>query len=268
MKLQNKSNFLTIALSTSELWYIAQLFGPGWIFGVDDPTETLAEGEVAELETKAFESLSGEGMISHEGGNRIRIDEIVGGMVYSCIHSKDLMVVKDLSSGSKSFYHFLPDWQLEMCQVDGDYELTLFKDRSDLFQHILYSFEVKLDEDSNGSRFSIPAKELEIAAFLFDSGKVDQAITNLESNLIKISSVEDFLKGYLNPDSHIRFDMLMNRDDEERIHTYRNELLRFSDSLYWITHDEPTEEAAEIMNFTPVSPKIAEQRFNLMLPKS
>jgi hypothetical protein len=259
---------MTIVLSTAELWYLAQLFGPGWIFGVDDPTENLSADEVAKLETNAFNSLSKEGMIEHAGGNQLRIDEMLGGMVYSLLHSKHLLVVKDLSNGNERFFHFLPQWQLELCRVKDEYELTLFKDRSDLFQHILFAQHVTLNGSSDGTRFSIPARELELSAFLFESGKPDQAVANLESDNVRIPSVKKFLKGYLNPKIHFRFDLLLNRDDEERVHTHRNELLQLNDSLYWISYDEAGEEAVEMMNFTSVAPQKAEQRFNLMLPEN
>jgi hypothetical protein len=266
MKSQNTSNFMTVALSTTELWYLVQLFGPGWVFGVDDPTKNLSKDKVVEMETKAFNSLSKEGMIEHAGGNQLRIDEMLGGMVYSLLHSKHLLVVKDLSNGNERFFHFLPQWQLELCRMDDHYELTLFRERSDLFQHILYVHDAKLDASSDGYKFSIPARELELSAFLFDSGKADQALANLEVDIIEIPSAKKFLEGYLKPDYHFRFDLLLNREDEERIHTTRNELLQLDDILYWISYDEAGEEAVEMMNFTSVTPQKAERRFNLMLP--
>ena len=45
MKLNTHSNFLSVSLNQNELWYLAQCFGPGWVFGIEDPTEDLSEEE-------------------------------------------------------------------------------------------------------------------------------------------------------------------------------------------------------------------------------
>lgn len=267
MKLKSTSKFLTVALTPLELWYLAQFFGPGWIFGVDDPTKGLSKNEIIQMETKVIHNLSDEGIIVHEGGNQIRIDEIIGGMVYSCIHSNHLLVVKDLSNGNKRFFHFLPQWQLELCEIDGEYELTLFKERSDLFKHVLFAHGLKLIDNHKTGNFAISAKELELATYLFDSGKIDQAIKIFENCHGEFPSIIIFLQDYIEPNFHLCFDLLLNCNDDSTIHTVRNELLSCSHSLYWVSHDEAGEEAIEMLHFSSVLQKQAEERFNLLLPK-
>ena len=127
MKLQSTSNTLSIALSKSELWYLAQCFGPGWVFGIENPTENLSDEDKYDFEKEAQSSLSKDGLISMNGGNQIQIDETLGGMAYSLIHSENILVVNNVQNGQEIFFHFLPQWQMELTKINEDYEMTLFK---------------------------------------------------------------------------------------------------------------------------------------------
>jgi hypothetical protein len=265
MKIQNNSETLSVNLRPNELWYLVKLFAPGWIFGVEDPADIYSEDELAEMAQEAYKTLSEEGLIK-QNGNQIQIDELLGGMIYSCIHSKDLLIVKDILKRKECFFHFLPQWQLELCKNDGNYELTLFEQREDLLKHIIDNNLIDLDVISPEKKFSIPQRGLELAAFLFDSGKKEKAVEVFNQGYGDLPAAEQFLEEYHNPDFYIRFDLLLNRDDEIKMHAVRNELLQTNHVLYWISYDEAGEEAIEMMNFTAVNPEQAEGRFNLMLP--
>ncbi len=267
MKLQNTSNTLSIALSTPELWYLAQAFGPGWIFGIEDPTEGLSEDEKAQFEEKAQTALSKESLLVPTNGNQIQIDEMLGGMVYSLLHSKDMLIVRNPLNTSEQFFHFLPQWQMELCKVGEDYELTLFKSRKDLFQHILFSHAIEMKAFNVGGRFSIGTKDLEMAAYQFESGNENTAKTIFDDGFGDLPNSDWFLDRYNAPDFHLLFDMVYERNDEKHIHSTRNEIIQLNGTLYWVSHDEAGEEAVEMMNFTSITPSQAEERFNNMLPK-
>ena len=267
MKFQNTSSTLSISLSSSELWYLAQAFGPGWIFGIDDPTEGFSDEEKRQFEEKAQTALSKEGLLVPTGGNQIQIDEMLGGMVYSLLHSKDMLIVRNARSDAEQFFHFLPQWQLELCRIDEEYELILFKNRKDLFQHVLFSNEIKTEAFNVNGKFSISARDLEMAAYQFESGKEILARELFTNGFGSLPPFGQFLEGYLSPEFHLIFDLLYDRNDKKHIHSARNEIMQMNGTLYWVSHDEAGEEVTEMMNFTSISLSQAEKRFNNMLPK-
>jgi len=266
MKIQTLKAYLSITLSPQQLWCLTKLFGPGWIYGIDNPYEDLSEEEIAVIERQVLLDLEKEGLINLENANQIRVDEMLGGMVYSCIYSDDLLVLKTPGGKVDRFYHFLPQWQLELFRSVDEYSLTLFKDRSDLFSHIIDTYDVELNGKNKGKKFSIGTRNLEMAAFLFESGKDQNAEKIFKENPGDIPPVSEFLKAYLNPDFHLIFDMLYEKNDEKRIHTAKNELLQLDGDLYWVSHDLAGEGTVEILSFMPLHPEEAERRFNMMLP--
>jgi hypothetical protein len=254
-------------LSISELWYLAQAFGPGWIFGIDDPTEGLSDEEKVQFEEQAQIALSKEGLLIPTDGNQIQIDEMLGGMVYSLLHSRDMLIVRNPLNNAEHFFHFLPQWQMELCKVAEGYELTLFKSRKDLFQHILFSHKIKMDAFNVGGRFSIGAKNLEMASYQFESGEENNAKTIFDGGYGDLPPSDRFLEGYNAPEFHLAFDMVYDRNDEMHIHSTRNEIIQLNGTLYWVSHDEAGEEAVEMMNFISITPSQAEKRFNNIIPR-
>lgn len=257
---------IEIIISFRELWYLINLFGPGWVFGIENPYEELSEEEIIAFEKQASLDLEKAGIIKINKANQIEIDEMLGGMVYSCIHSKHLMVLKTPNGESERFYHFLPQWQLELFKSGDEYSLTLFKERSDLFSYISDAYGLNLKEKSKKMNFHISSRELEIAAFLFESGKEQKAEEIFKDNPGEMPSALDFLKGYVDPEFHLTFDMIYERDDDELIHSAKNELIQANGELYWVSHDEAGEELMEISIFSPMSAEETERRFNMMLP--
>ena len=269
MKSNSTSKTLSIEVSNVELWYLAQYFGPGWVFGIENPTENLSDEEKYNFEKEAQTSLSKDGLISMNGGNQIQVDEMLGGMAYSLVHSEDILVVHNIQNGKEAFFHFLPQWQMELIKTDEGYEMTLFKEKKDLFEHILFSQSIKLSEFNINNKFSIASRELELAAFMYESGKKEKALENFKSNGFgELPSEPNFLAGYLTPEFHLIFDMLHHRNDQKRIHSTTNELIQINSTLYWVSHDEAGEEATEMMNFTSITPSQAERRFFRLLPKN
>lgn len=269
MKQTSTNKSLSIQLSNVELWYLAQCFGPGWVFGIENPTENLSDEEKYNFEKEGQTSLSNDGLISMNGGNQIQIDEMLGGMAYSLVHSDNVLIVNNAKTGKEIFFHFLPQWQMKLIKADEGYEMTLFKERKDLFEHILFSHGIKLSEFNINNKFSIASRDLELAAFMFDSGEKEKALESFKSNGFgELPSEPNFLAGYLIPEFHLIFDMLYHRNDQKRIHSTSNELIQIKSTLYWVSHDEAGEEATEMMNFTSVTPTQAERRFFRLLPKN
>lgn len=267
MEISKTNEFVRICLSSLQLWYIAKIFGPGWVFGIDNPFEGLPAEEIVALEKQAVLELEKEGLVKFDAANQMRIDEMLGVMVYSCIHSETILILKSLKDRGERHYHFLPQWQLELCRSGDTYSLTYFKEISYLFSHIVEVYELTLKEKSQDVNFSIESRELEIVAFLCESGKKQKAEQIFNSTPGETPPALEFLHGYLNPDFHLMFSMVHHRNDEKRIHNSKNELLQMDGNLYWVSHDEAGEQLIEVLNFTSISPAEAEHRFIRMLPQ-
>jgi len=266
MKIDEQTNQLIINLTAHELWFLSKLFAPGLIFGVDDPSEGLSEEEIEVAETEAYTALNQAGVVEMEAAGQLRIDEMLGAMVYSLIHSTDMLALKVPNGEVDRFFHFLPQWQLELCQVDVGYQLTLFKERSDLFPHILGLSKTTLHDGQMDINFSIGERDLELAAFLYESGKKDRALEVMSSTITHQPLMDRFIQGYLTPELHLIFDTLYERDDKDKMHSRRNELLQTRDGLYWLSHDLAGEEALPIIHIRGITPEGAQARFELMLP--
>jgi hypothetical protein len=268
MEISKTNEFIRISLSSLQLWYIAKIFGPGWVFGIENPIEGIPEEEILELEKQAVHELEREGLVKFDATNQIRIDEMLSVMVYSCIHSETILAVNFLKGTAERYYHFLPQWQLELLRSGDVYSLTYFKEISYLFSHILDVYKLTLNGKTQDVKFSIGARDLEIAAFLFESGKKQKAKQVFNDILGRNLQVLEFLHGYLNPDFHLVFSMLYHRNDDRRIHVSKNELLQMEKTLYWVSHDEAGEQLIDVLNFTSITPEEAEHRFIQMLPRS
>lgn len=267
MEISKTNEFIRICLSPLQLWYIAKIFGPGWVFGIENPIEGLPEEEIFALEKQTVLELEKEGLVKFDAANQMRVDEMLGVMVYSCIHSGTILILKSLKDRGERHYHFLPQWQLELCRSGDTYSLTYFKEKNYLFSHIVDVYKLTLKEKTQDIKFSIGARDLEIAAFLFESGKKQKAEQIFNNILGENLPVLEFLHGYLNPDFHLIFSMVHNRNDEKKIHNSKNELLQIDGTLYWVSHYEAGEQLIEMLDFTSVSPGEAEHLFNRMLPQ-
>jgi len=266
MKMTQSKDLISVTLNADELWFLAQFFAPGLIFGVDDPTEGLDEDALEVFKASAYESLNQAGVLEMETPDQFRMDEMLGAMVYSCVHSTDMLVLKSPNSQEERFYHFLPEWQLELSRVEEGHALTLFKERSDLFDHILGLSGVKLQGEDDNLAFSSSERDLELGAYLYESGKTDQALEMFTADIADQAKVIDFIQGYIAPELHLVFDMLYDRDDDVKIHDRRFELLQTGGGLYWLTHDQAGEESLPIVIIQGITPEDAKKLFDTILP--
>jgi hypothetical protein len=266
MKITQSKTILSLTLSPDELWFLAQFFAPGLIFGVDDPTEGLDEEALEAFKASAYESLNQAGVLEMETPDQFKMDEMLGAMVYSCVHSTDMLVLKSPNSQAERFYHFLPEWQLELSRDEEGHTLTLFKERSDLFDHILDLSGVKLQGKAADLTFSASERDLELAAFLYESGKKDQALEMLAADIADHAKVEAFIQGYLAPELHLVLDLLYNRDDDVKIHDRRFELLQTAGGLFWLRHGQAGKELLPIVIIQSITPEDARKLFDTILP--
>lgn len=267
MKTIQSKELLSIQLSSHELWYLAKLFAPGVIFGVADPTEGMDDAALTAFETAAYTALNQAGVLQFEDGKRLRVDEMLGAMVYSTMHSADMLAVKQEGSHADvRYYHFLPDWQLEMQQMGEAYQLTLLKERSQVFEAVLHGQKALTGAKAAGGRFSVSKRTLELAQFLFESGKQAQAQAALAQDLAgDAPDLQAFLGALAAADIHLVFEMVYQRQDALMVHQRGGGLLQTNDRLYWLEDDVAGEDSIEIIHFIAVDAAGARERFNRMI---
>jgi hypothetical protein len=266
MKTKQTPTTLTAQLSPHELWFLAEFFAPGVIYGIEDPGESLSEEEKGQARSAAYTSLMEAGVIEAENAQRVKVDEMLGAMVYSCIHSAHVLVVNQPASQATLFFHFLPEWQLMMRKVDEAYELTLFKDRETLFDTLAELFTFSPPVETAPCAFSIRQRELELAAYLFETSKVEEATAIINQAEGEKPSATDFLQGYSNPTLHLVFDSLYHRNDEIRLHERKHELLVYEGMQCWLSHDLAGEENIPIIHIHSLSSEQLKERFLRMIP--
>jgi len=104
---------------------VGKIFGPGVIFGVEDPTEGLSEEEIKKAEAAAIGKLTEANVIHAGKDGTLLMDDLLGAIIYSCMHSNNALVLT-LAQLERRFYHFLPDWQLELVRIGDNYQLSCF----------------------------------------------------------------------------------------------------------------------------------------------
>jgi hypothetical protein len=268
MKTKNDLKTVTVTLSPFEFWYLAKTFGPGLAFGVMDPTENLSNEDLEKAEAGAVESLKKAGVIKSDSEDQIQMDELLGAMIYSSIHSNDVLVLKSRAIEKEQFYHFLPDWQMKFSQEGEDYQLTLFKNREDLLKDILFSNNFTSTGHFEERKFSILARELEMGVSLFELDQRDQAIKVIKSSVVgDLREPEEFLAAYSRSKPALSIKMIYNRNDKS-IHECIYDLIQLSDDLYWLSHGTtPGDEPKPVIYFTAVTGSEVRNRVLGLLPR-
>lgn len=269
MKTNINSNTTIITLSTNEFWYLAKIFGPGLVFGVEDPTIGFSKEEQMVADSEAITSLMQAGVINFDGENQIKMDELLGAMIYSCIHSSNVLVTNSRKLKLERFYYFLPNWQLELSCLNKDYQLTLLKDKEDVFQHIISTYKFELSsQGSEQNPFSLYEKDLEMAVSLYESENKEQALKILKKNTVGDNlDIDKFLVGYTESQQNLLIKMIYDRN-LDYAHQCKYELIKINNILYWLSYETtPGDDPVPIIHFIPISDSEVKSRFLRMLPK-
>lgn len=265
MKIKETPETYTITFSAIELMTLARLFGNGIMIGVIDPFIDM-DDEIERDESKTIESLIKEGIIKEDGPNQYLLDEIIGGMIYSITHSESIMVVKDKIDNRTRYFHFLPEWQLELVNEGEEYSLTLLRNKDMIWPYITQSLSNPLSTDESGTSFAIKEKDLELAISLYGNGQVELANRILiESSLVDIGW-DSFLKGYDNPINHLVIETINQRNNPERLIQRIRMVIQTGNSLYWVMRGKPAQDDPFFLEFEPVTPEEIATSFNYLLP--
>lgn len=267
MELTNNNDIIEVILSPNEFWWLAKFFSPGAILGVKDPTEGLSEEEIKEAESVAIDKLIKAKVINTAKDGTLQMDDLLGAIIYSCIHSTNALVLT-LAQLERRFYHFLPDWQLELVRIGDNYQLSCFKNREALVDYILRDLvTIKNITPISEESFSIPSRDLELSVFLFQSGKPQKAIEEFSKSCIGLlSDPRSFIEGYLNPSTNVDIEMVFNKEGEKIMHQCHYSVMEINNMLYWITHTETIgDEPVPIIYFNTMKTEDVKNKLLMMI---
>jgi hypothetical protein len=267
MESKNEEDKIIVTLSPQEFWWLAKFFGPGVIFGVEDPTEGLSEEEIKKAEAAAIGKLTEANVIHAGKDGTLLMDDLLGAIIYSCVHSNDVMVLT-FTQSERRFYHFLPDWQLELVKIKDEYHLTCFKNREVLVDYILTELlSLKDTPLVSKDSFSLPSKDLELATFLFQSGKTEKAVEELSRSCIgQLPDLRIFLEGYVNPSKNVDIQMIYNKEGKKLLHQCHYSIMEIGPLLYWLTHSESIgDEPLPVTHIKSVNPKEVRNKLMIMI---
>lgn len=176
MIVEEKDGKFTITFSEAELWIVARQCGMGGICGVGNTSEVTLSEATLEL---AMKSLKDSGAIWTGPDGREYLDELVYGMVYSCMFSHDMLIIRNGSEGHDVYLHFLPDWNLSLCRAPEGYELIYYRDRETLHKQIMTTYLSGLRKANSEINFHCTRIALEAAIYLNQNGKIEEGASLL-----------------------------------------------------------------------------------------
>jgi hypothetical protein len=136
MKIHEAENTLSIDLQEKELVALAQFFAPGEIIGLADPFDEHSADEKEEELSQIRQSLMDAGYLMIDENENWKMDEYLAAFVYSCIHPKNVMFLRNELSSETFYFHFLPNWILSRVDQRESQRLTLYRTLDALMKSI------------------------------------------------------------------------------------------------------------------------------------
>jgi len=132
MKILEADHTLSIDLQEKELVALAQFFAPGEIIGLADPFDEHSADEKEEALSQIRQSLMDAGYLMMDENENWKMDEYLAAFVYSCIHPKNVMFLRNELSSETIYFHFLPNWILSRVDLEEGQRLTLYRTLDEL----------------------------------------------------------------------------------------------------------------------------------------
>lgn len=264
MIIEEKEGKFSITLSEPELWIVASQCGQGVIYGMDDSSEeTLSE---ATLEV-ALKSLRDAGAIWTGPDGEESIDELVLGMVYSCMHSHDMLIIQNGSIDKSVYFHFLPDWNLSFTKVTDGYLLTYYQNRDALHKHIMTTYLSDLRDADSDVYFSCTRVALEAAGYLYETDKLEEAIDLIaeymgEDEGKSQSFLEDIASG-----QKYEVRVFYDRHNNHNVIGYQTDILVGKQSNYLVRRIYSVDQDREVLSIQGLPSELARHSVYQLLPK-
>ena len=78
-------------------------------------------------------------------------------LIFSCVHPKHVLTIKNVINQEEKIYYFLPKWQLELKQKDGNYVLSPLQEREEIVNSTLSEIDASIIQ--NNITFQVDVNE-------------------------------------------------------------------------------------------------------------
>ena len=256
-----------LELSPLELWYLAKFFGPGVIYGVNDPTLGMSQEEITQTETEVEKSLLTKGLIQNKENNKIGLEESVVPLIFSCVHPKHVLTIKNVINQEEKIYYFLPKWQLELKQKDGNYVLSPLQEREEIVNSTLSEIDASIIQNKITFQVDVNERILELAIYLFEQQKREKVIEELI-----LAGMPDFqqeiLQAFINPLVFLQLNMVYHTNERNLINSTQMQLIQSANLLLQTIRYYNSDEQVWKLEIKALSFEAAEESLVQLLPKN
>jgi hypothetical protein len=263
MIIEEKEGRFSITLSEAELWIVASQCGQGLIHGMSESEETYSESTLE----AALKSLRDAGAIWTGPDGVEAIDELIFGMVYSCMFSHDMLRIHNGSVEEDVYLHFLPDWNLSFTKVPDGYLLTYYQNRDTLHKHIMTTYLAGLHGADSEVNFHCTRVALEAALYLCETNKVEEG-----TDLIAEYMAEDqnksraFLEDLMTRKKY-EVKAFFNRNNNHNAAGYQTDILVGKQSNYLVRRIFSVDEAREVLHIQGLPAELVRHSVYQLLPR-
>lgn len=264
MIIEEKEGRFSITLSEAELWIIASQCGQGVIYGMADSSEeTLSESTLE----SALKNLRDAGAIWMGPNGEECIDELILGMVYSCMYSHDMLMIHDGSVEKDVYLHFLPDWNLSFTKVPEGYLLTYYQNRDTLHKHIMTTYLSELREADSEINFHCTRIALEAAVYLLQTDKAEEGAALLAEYMEGDESKSGAFLKDIAAEKKYEVKAYFDRHGNHNAIGYETKILVGEKSNYLVRRIFSVTEDREVLHIQGLPAELARHSVYQLLPK-
>lgn len=267
MKEQDNIILKELKLSPFEFWYLARFFGPGVIYGVNDPTLGMSQKHITQTETEAEKSLLTRGLLQNTENNKIGLEESVVPLIFSCVHPKHVLTIKNVINQEEKIYYFLPKWQLELKQKDGNFVLRPLQDREVIVNNTLSEIDARIIQNDVTFQVDVNERILELAIYLFEQQKREKAIEVLNRAGIT-DNLEIILDAYIDSIIFFELNMVYHINEKRLINNVQMQLIQTTKFLLQTTRYFHSDEQVWKLEIKALSFEQARESLIQILPNT
>jgi len=256
-----------LRLSSFELWYLTKYFGPGVLYGINDPTLGMSDEQVTQIDVEVEKGLLARGLLHNIEVNEFSLDESIVPITYSCVHPQHVLTLENNLNQEEKVYYFLPKWQLELSKDDDMYVLKVLKKREELVDDVLSEIDARLIQGNHNFQADINEKSLEFAIYLYEQQQKDKAFEELKKAGLT-DNFENILDAYINPITFLEMNMVYHINEKRLINDSQMQLIQTTKCLFQTTRYYHGDEDAWKFDIKEVSFEQAKESLIQMLPKT
>lgn len=249
-------------ITKNELWFLSRFFAPGIIFGFTDPLKDVDSDQITLFEKDIKESLMKKKLFGEVSGSKVQIDEMLGGMVYSCVNADLIVQVRDVVKDQIHYLYLMQDWLLSV-DYKEEVEFCLYQNKEVLFDELFGKTSVaqkgKMD-------FLIPVLELDMGLSLLkeeDEVSLSKLFANQQKELN--FDLSWFLNAYAHADLHYVFNSICKNQDTRKISNSKVGVVKIEDVLFWFEKVNASENEVAHLKFDEINADELKTKFEEMI---